>query len=98
MRREMIRSQIQSLPETAMWPELVTVFDRAGDVPHPDWELPLLTCQAVGGEWKEAIPGAAAISCLQIGIMLADDILDDDLRGEHQQRGVGPTANLALAY
>jgi octaprenyl-diphosphate synthase len=42
--------------------------------------------------------GAAAIACLQISIMLVDDILDDDPRGEHLRQGVGPTANLAQAF
>jgi hypothetical protein len=35
---------------------------------------------------------------MQISIMLLDDMLDDDPRGEHLRRGYGATANLALAF
>lgn len=93
-----IKTQLESLPAATGWPDLITVFERTEGVPHPDWELPLLTCQAVGGEVRQALPGAAAIACMQISIMLVDDILDDDPRGEHLRRGTGPTANLALAF
>lgn len=95
---EQIRARIAALPETAVLPELVTIFERTGSVPHPDWEIPLAACQVVGGERATALPGAAALACLQISIILVDDILDDDPRGEHLRRGVGATANLAQAF
>jgi geranylgeranyl pyrophosphate synthase len=93
-----IRRLVQALPEAADWSALGGVFDRAGAAPHPDWELPLRVCAAVGGPESAGRIGAAAIACLQISIMLVDDILDDDPRGEHLRRGVGPTANLAQAF
>ncbi len=80
------------------WPDMVTVFGRTGDVPHPDWEIPVLVCRAAGGNEAAALPGAAIIACLQISIMLVDDMLDEDPRGEHLRRGNGPTANLAQAF
>ncbi|MBI3243671.1 MAG: polyprenyl synthetase family protein [Chloroflexi bacterium] len=45
-----------------------------------------------------ALPGCAAIAFMQLSIILVDDILDADPRGHHHQIGVGPAANMALAY
>jgi geranylgeranyl pyrophosphate synthase len=95
---EDIRGLIRRLPEVSAWTDLITVFDRAGGAPHPDWQLPVISCQAAGGKADAALPAAAAVACLQISIMLADDMLDDDPRGEHIRRGHGETANLALAF
>ncbi len=95
MRFDELRALVQALPEAASWPELDEVFVRAGNIPRPDWELPLLAAAAVGGQRSKALPGAAAIACLQISIILIDDMLDHDPRGVHRLRGHGPTANLA---
>jgi geranylgeranyl pyrophosphate synthase len=93
-----IKALIETLPEVSGWPELAEIFERAGDVPRPDWELPVLACRAVGGDETSAKYGAAAIACLQLSIILVDDILDDDPRGAHNELGAGYSANLALAY
>ncbi len=93
-----IRAQIGRLADVADWPEILTLVERAGAVPRPDWELPLRACVAVGGAAADAAPAAAAIACLQVGIILVDDILDDDVKGEHLRRGLGETVNLAWAF
>lgn len=93
-----IQTLVKSLPELKIWPELADVFDRAGSVPRPDWELPLVSCEAVGGEYSDALYCAAAVACLQLSIILIDDILDDDLRGAHIQLGIDRAANFAIAY
>ena len=93
-----IKACVLALPEVAAWPEMVSVLEPAKRTLHPGWHLPLLACQAVGGDVSQAIPGAAAIACLEISIILVDDMLDEDPRGEHLRRGHGPTANLALAF
>jgi geranylgeranyl pyrophosphate synthase len=98
MEFEVIRDLVAALPEVAEWPELATTFEKAGGSPRPDWELPLLACQAAGGKRNDALPLASAIACLQLSIILVDDILDDDPRGAHIRYGAGPTANMALAY
>ena len=95
---EGIKALVLGLPEVAAWPKMATLFDRAADRPRPDWDLPGLACRAVGGEVSQAFPGAASIACMQVSIILVDDILDDDPRGEHLRSGTGPVANLALAY
>jgi len=97
MNVENIKVHVLALPEVAAWPEMAGFFERESR-PRPDWNLPLLACQAVGGDASLATPGAAAIACLQISIILVDDMLDEDPRGEHLRRGNGPTANLALAF
>ncbi|MEK7785080.1 MAG: polyprenyl synthetase family protein, partial [Chloroflexota bacterium] len=85
------------MPEVATWPELASFLEEAEDKSRLDWSLPIIACQAVGGEPAQAIPGSAAIVCMQVSIILVDDILDDDPRGHHLRVGAGPAANLALA-
>ncbi len=93
-----VREILGALPEVRKWPELAAIFDRAGDIERPDWELPILACLAVGGDRSQALPGAVAIACLQLSIIIIDDILDNDSRGAHLKYGIGPAANMALAY
>lgn len=93
-----IRDLVAGLPEVVDWPELAAVFDRTGESSRPDWELPLRACEAAGGARADALPVAAAVACLQLSIIIVDDILDDDPRGAHVTYGVGPAANMALAY
>lgn len=93
-----VKGHLLALPEVAGWPEMAAIFDKAQGDTQPDWELPWLACQAVGGEWEVATVGVAAIACMQVSIILVDDILDEDPRGEYRRLGVGPASNLALAY
>jgi len=95
---ERIQACVLALPEVAAWPEMAGVFERSSSTPRSDWSLPGMACQAVGGDEAAAIPGAAALACLQISIILVDDMLDDDPRGAHLRLGPGPAANLALAW
>jgi len=60
--------------------------------------LPRLAFRAVGGDDGQAIAGCAAVACLQMSIILVDDILDDDPRGEFRRIGAGRASNLALAF
>jgi hypothetical protein len=98
MSADSITAHVLALPEVAAWPAMAGIFVQAEGKPRPDWNLPVLACQAVGGDASAAAPGGAAIACLQISIILVDDMLDEDPRGEHLRRGSGPTANLALAF
>jgi geranylgeranyl pyrophosphate synthase len=98
MSLEQIVRHVRAIPEAAGLPELYTVFERAKEQPQSDWRLPLVACEAVGGDPEQAMPLAAAIACQMISILLVDDILDDDPRGEHLRRGPGQAANLALAF
>jgi hypothetical protein len=63
-----------------------------------DWQLRVLAGGASGGSIEQAIPAAAAIACLRISIILVDDLLDADPRGEHHRVGAPTTANLASHF
>lgn len=98
MHTQDIKSHILALPEVADWPELTDFLDDSEGIFHRDWGLPIIACQAVGGEASQAIPGSAAVACMQESIILVDDLLDDDPRGHHLQVGIGRASNLALAF
>ena len=85
-------SQIQS------WAEMQVLLKRTAACKPRYWQLPVLACEAVGGSTEQALPASAAIACLHICIILIDDLLDADPRGEHQRLGVSATANLAAAF
>jgi geranylgeranyl diphosphate synthase type I len=97
MNADQIKAAIFALPEISAWPDMASVFERTGGSLSKEWELPGLACQAVGGTAEAALPGAAALACTQLAIVLVDDMLDDDPRGDYHRLGCGPTANLALA-
>jgi len=98
MNADDIRAAIFALPEVSAWPEMAQVFEQTAGSLSKEWELPWLACQAVGGRLEAALPGSAALACTQLSIVLVDDMLDDDPRGEYHRIGYGPTANLALAW
>jgi geranylgeranyl diphosphate synthase type I len=79
------------------WPELARQLQQAARRQPSDWRLPILACQAVGGEPTQALPAVMAIACLQTSIILVDDMLDDDPRGEYRFVGAGPAANQGVA-
>ena len=78
--------------------EVKTILQRAVSTRPRDWQLPLVACQAVGGSDERAIPACAALACAQIGIILVDDMLDEDPRGEYHRIGTGRASNFALAF
>lgn len=98
MNAEQIRSAIFALPEVNAWPEMAAIFERTCGTLSREWELPGLACEAVGGPLDAALPAAAALAAIQLSIVLVDDMLDDDPRGDYHTLGNGPTANLALAF
>ena len=87
-----------ALPIFDAWEEMKTILQRAASLQPRDWRLPLITCQAVGKSAEKAIPASAALACAQISIILVDDMLDDDPRGEYQRIGCGRASNFALAF
>jgi geranylgeranyl pyrophosphate synthase len=94
---EPVRQTLLSLPQIASWPEIATLFAPGTELPSKDYRIPLYVAKAVCGEADLALPGAAAIACLQMTIVLVDDLLDDDPRGAQKRIGVGPAANIASA-
>lgn len=85
------------LPSFQRWPEVRQVFARAASHPQRDWALPVRICEAVSEMPAPALPGAAALACLQVSLILIDDLLDSDPRGEHHRLGTAMVANIAAA-
>ena len=86
------------LPIFESWHEMESILRRSAATRPRDWELPLIACEAVGEAREMAIPACAALACAQISIILVDDMLDDDPRGEYHRIGSGRAANFALAF
>jgi geranylgeranyl pyrophosphate synthase len=80
------------------WHEMRSILQRAASGRPRDWQLPIVACQAVGQSPEKAIPACAALACTQISIILVDDMLDDDPRGEYHRIGSGSAANFAIAF
>lgn len=89
---------LSDLTKNNDWPTFQKLLRRAVSKKPRHWRLPVLGCQAVGGKIQQAIPAMAGMACLQISILLIDDLLDDDARGIHHHIGLAEAANLALAF
>lgn len=94
---EAIDQHLSTITKVSEWPDLKNFFERAAKARNPHWLLPKLGCEAVGGHLNQALPGGAAMAALYVSVMLVDDMLDDDPRGEYHRLGSPTTANLALA-
>lgn len=87
-----------AFPIFESWHELESILRRAASGRPRDWQLPVIACQALGEPPEKAIPASAALACAQISIILADDMLDEDPRGEYHRIGSGRAANFAVAF
>lgn len=88
---------ISNLPTMQSWPDLQALFMRTALTRPRYWELPLRACESVGGLGEQALPAIAAIACAQTSILLVDDMLDEDPRGEYHRDGHAKAANYAVA-
>jgi geranylgeranyl pyrophosphate synthase len=95
---EQIIDSASNIPSINMWEQALTLIKRAGTRKPYYWLLPVRACQAVGGTLEQAMPAAVAIACSHISIMLVDDMLDCDPRGEYRKIGSAAAANLAGAF
>lgn len=89
--------EFSRIPHVKEWEEVQALFRRAAAGKPRHWLLPLRACEAIGGAWERAIPAVVAVACGHIGIVLVDDMLDADPRGEHVKAGEGAAANMASA-
>lgn len=85
-------------PTFQAWPDMQNVLQRMADRRPRDWRLPVVACEAAGGTPEQALPAVAAVACLQLSIILIDDLLDADPRGEYHRLGAPAAANLAAAF
>jgi len=93
-----IMNCFSGIPCIADWREVQTLFHRIASKKPYHWMLPVWACEAVGGTASQAIPAAVSIACSQISIILVDDMLDSDPRGEFHSLGEPATANMACAF
>lgn len=87
--------EFRQLPHTSLWPEAVRVFQIAAARKPEHWLIPVRACEAVGGTQVQAVFPIVAIGCAHVGILLVDDMLDDDPRGDYHQIGMPAASNLA---
>ena len=95
---EMTGKHLLNLPQVREWQDLQAILTDALAKRPRYWRLPIIACEAAGGSTEQAIPAMAAVACLHISILLIDDMLDEDPRGEYHRRGMAATANLAAAF
>jgi geranylgeranyl pyrophosphate synthase len=93
-----ISNYLLTTPIFQTWSEPRRVLGRFVSIRPRDWNLPLAACESVCGFKEPGIAAAAALACTQISIILVDDILDNDPRGEFQMIGAGQAANLASTF
>ena len=92
------KDYLLSLPSFSPWEEMSAILQRIASTRPRDWQLPLIACQAVGESREKAVPACAALACALISIILVDDMLDEDPRGEYHHIGSGRASNFALAF
>ena len=93
-----ITEYILSIPSLKQWPELKEMISKSAENEIEDWLLPIVACKCFSNLSGNAIPGSAAVACLQIGIILIDDMLDSDPRGKHNSFGMPLTSDMASAF
>jgi geranylgeranyl pyrophosphate synthase len=85
------------LPTVQMWPELNQLLQKIVGNKPPHWWMAARACMATGGTFTQAIPAVAALGAHFLNIVLIDDMLDADPKGQHNRLGYAITANLASA-
>lgn len=86
------------LPVMELWDEAQSIFRRAASGKPSHWLLPARVCEAVGGSPEQAVDAVVATGCAHAGILLVDDMLDDDPRGDYHRLGMPASSNLAAAF
>lgn len=86
---------LAQLPTLQAWPEMNQFLQKVIANKPRHWRLAARACQAVGGTIEDAVPAVAAMGALFLSIVLVDDMLDHDPKGQHHLYGEGATANMA---
>jgi geranylgeranyl pyrophosphate synthase len=94
---ERIRKEFLTIPQVKTWAEVRDVFHRVASEKPGHWLLPQQICEAVSGTTLDVVPALVAVACSHISIVMVDDMLDADPRGEHLKVGAAATANMASA-
>lgn len=94
---EQLIDNFSNLPHLKEWKEVQTLFQRVASSKPAHWLLTVHVCESVGGSKEQSIPAMLAVACGHIGIVLVDDMLDADDRGEYRKLGEPAVANMASA-
>ena len=86
------------LPCMGSWDEAKALFQHAASRRPDHWLTPVKACEAAGGTQEKAVPAMLAVGCAHVGILLIDDMLDDDPRGDYHRIGMPAASNLACAF
>lgn len=86
------------LPHSASWIEAKNLFQVAASRKPEHWLIPARAYESVGGLHEQALSAILAIGYAHVGILLVDDMLDDDPRGDFHRLGMPAAANLACFF
>ncbi|NWG05137.1 MAG: polyprenyl synthetase family protein [Chloroflexi bacterium] len=87
-----------ALPCMESWDKAQAMFQQAASKKPGHWFIPVRACEAIGGFPEQAVPAMLAVGCAHVGILLVDDMLDDDPRGEYHHSGMPAASNMACAF
>jgi len=93
-----IIQDFSTLPHVSLWDDVQKIFQGVASGKPNHWLLPTQACKAVGGKPEQSIFAVMAVACAHIGILLVDDMLDTDPRGEYHRIGMPASSNLACAF
>lgn len=80
------------------WLDMGQIFEEFATKRPMGWDIVSIAGEAVGGNVEQAVPGVAAVGCMQIALIIIDDMLDDDPQGVYRKIGFGQAANLASSF
>lgn len=86
------------LPHVDSWTEATELFQVAAARKPDHWLIPAWACESVGGSPEQVIHAILAIGCAHVGILLVDDMLDDDPRGNYHRLGMPAVSNLSCFF
>src|SRR5688572_1121497 len=94
---EIVTKFILDMSFVRSWPELQRFIVKTASTKPRDWKLPVLGNHVAGGSSTQLIKAVAAIACLHMSIILIDDMLESDPRGDYHRVGSGNASNMASA-
>ncbi len=80
------------------WADMLEIFEKVAVKQPTGLDIVSRSCLGVGGTLPQAVPGVASIGCLQIALLILDDMLDEDPHGIYHDIGPGRAANLASSF
>lgn len=80
------------------WDAALRVFKRAAARKPDHWLIAARACEAMGGSVEQAVPAVLAIGCAHVSILLVDDMLDEDPRGDYHHLGMPVVSDLACFF